>query len=74
RLCQEESMVARVVQKKVELVEQKGSLLRDTLLFFAGAEGFHTLTHAWLGVSGFLPMSVSLFPSVEITQGEMPRL
>ena len=45
----------------------KGHLLRDTVIFFAGASAFHILTHVWLGTSDLLPMSVPLLPSLTIT-------
>ncbi len=38
------------------------------MVFFAGAEAFHTLTHVWLGLSGMLPAEIS-FPPMTITQG-----
>jgi hypothetical protein len=67
-------MVAQVVQEEVKIVEERvrglrttSSLARDVLLFFAGAEAFHTLSHVWLGLSGMLPMEIQ-FPSITITQ------
>jgi hypothetical protein len=69
-------MVAQVVREEVQVFEErvqrmrtKGSLVRDTLVFFAGAEACHTLAHVWLGLSGMLPMEVPLFPSITVTQG-----
>lgn len=67
-------MVAQVVHEEVQIVEERvrgirgtGSLARDALVFFAGAEAFHTLSHVWLGLSGMLPMELQ-FPSITITQ------
>ena len=67
-------MVAQVVHEEVQIVEERvrglrgtRSLARDALVFFAGAEAFHTLSHVWLGVSGMLPMEIQ-FPSITITQ------
>ena len=68
-------MVAQIVHEEVQIVQRqvrglsaKRSLARDALVFFAGAEGFHTLSHVWLGLSGMLPMEI-LFPPMTITQG-----
>ena len=67
-------MVAQVVHEEVQIVEERvrglrgtRSLARDALVFFAGAEAFHTLSHVWLGLSGMLPMEIQ-FPSITITQ------
>jgi hypothetical protein len=38
------------------------------VVFLAGAEAFHTLSHVWLGLSGMLPMEIS-FPPMTITPG-----
>ena len=46
----------------------KEHLLRDTVVFLAGAIAFHTVSHIWLGMSDLLPMSVPLMPSFTITQ------
>jgi hypothetical protein len=68
-------MVAQVVREKMQTIEQqvqrsgaKTTLLHDSLVFFAGAEACHTLSHVWLGLSGMLPMEIQ-FPSITITQG-----
>jgi hypothetical protein len=68
-------MVAQVVREEVQIVEKQvrglrgtRSLARDALVFFAGAEAFHTLSHAWLGLSGMLPMEIQ-FPPITVTQG-----
>ena len=58
-----------VLAEKVERYLPKGLVLRDVLVFLAGAEAFHTLTHAWLGLSGALPVAMPFFPAVELTQG-----
>ena len=68
-------MVAQVVHEEVQIVEERvrglrgtRSLLRDALVFLAGAAAFHALSHVWLGLSGMLPMAIS-FPSMTITSG-----
>jgi hypothetical protein len=68
-------MVTQFVHEEVQVVEERvrglsttRSLARDALVFFAGAEGFHTLSHVWLGLSGMLPMEI-LFPPMTITPG-----
>jgi hypothetical protein len=68
-------MVAQVVHEEIQIVEQRVRgrsaariLARDALVFFAGAEAFHTLTHVWLGLNGMLPMEIS-FPPMTITSG-----
>lgn len=68
-------MVAQVIKEEVQIIEErvgeipaKGRLAKDVLVFFAGAEAFHTLSHIWLGLSGMLPMEIR-FPSITITQG-----
>lgn len=67
-------MVTQLVREEVQIVEQRvrgpsvtRSLVRDALVFFAGAEAFHTLSHIWLSMSGMLPMEIS-FPPMTITQ------
>ncbi len=35
-------------------------LLRDILIFLAGGEFFHALTHIWLAYSGLLPLHTSM--------------
>jgi hypothetical protein len=66
-------MVTQVVREEVQVVEQRvrrvsgtRSLAGDALVFFAGAEAFHTLSHVWLGLSGMLPVEIS-FPPMTIT-------
>jgi hypothetical protein len=68
-------MVTQVVHEEVQIVAERDrglgasrSLARDVLVFAAGAEAFHTLSHVWLGLSGMLPMEIQ-FPSMTITQG-----
>ncbi len=68
-------MVTQLVHEEVQIVEQqlqgvsaKRSLARDALVFFAGAEAFHTLSHVWLGLSGMLPMEIA-FPTMTVTPG-----
>jgi hypothetical protein len=67
-------MVAQAVHEEAQIVEKRvrgrgtRSLARDALVFFAGAEAFHTLSHVWLGLSGMLPMEIQ-FPSITITRG-----
>ena len=68
-------MAAQVVHEKIQNVEERvrgqcgaNSLVRDGCVFFAGAAAFHALSHAWLGLSGMLPMEIQ-FPSITITQG-----
>lgn len=68
-------MVAQVMHEEIQIVEQRVRglspariLARDALVFFAGAEAFHTLTHVWLGMNGMLPMEIS-FPPMTITPG-----
>jgi hypothetical protein len=68
-------MVAQVVHEEMQIVEERvrglrgtRSLLRDALVFLAGAAAFHALSHVWLGLSGMLPMEIS-FPSMTITPG-----
>lgn len=46
-----------------------GNWKRDGLIFLAGAEAFHTLTHVWIGMSGMLPMTVAGLPSFTLTPG-----
>ena len=58
----------KVMKEKVQGITLKRHLLRDAVIFFAGASAFHTLTHVWLGTSDMLPMSVPLLPSFTITQ------
>jgi hypothetical protein len=67
-------MVAQIVHEEIQIVEQRlrgrsaaRILARDAMVFSAGAEAFHTLSHAWLGLSGMLPMEIS-FPPMTITQ------
>ena len=68
-------MVAQVVHEEMQFVEERvrglrdtKSLLRDVLVFLAGAAAFHAFSHVWLGLSGMLPMEIS-FPSMTITPG-----
>ena len=61
-------MVTQLMHGRFHGLELKGTLVRDVVVFFAGAEAFHTLSHIGLGMSGLLPMSVSWFP-VEVTPG-----
>jgi hypothetical protein len=69
------AMVAQVVQEEVQIVDERvrklpnaRSLPRDALVFLAGAEAFHALSYAWLGLSGLLPMKIS-FPPMTVTPG-----
>lgn len=42
---------------------------RDWIVFFAGAEAFHTISHAVLGISGKLPItifSITLTPNLNL--------
>ena len=43
---------------------------KNVLIFLAGAEAFHTLSHIWLTPSGLLPMTIrsSWFPPFTITR------
>ncbi len=59
---------AQVMAGKIERVLPKGVVLRDVLVFLGGAETFHTLSHAWLAMSGMLPMDVAGPVSFTITQ------
>ncbi len=34
---------------------------RDIVIFFAGAEAFHTLVHIWFSMAGTLPIKVFNF-------------
>jgi hypothetical protein len=68
-------MVTQVVREEVQVLEQRvqgasatRSFARDAVIFLAGAEAFHTLSHVWLGLSGMLPMEIS-FPPITITPG-----
>jgi hypothetical protein len=68
-------MVTQVIKEELQVVEErvrgipaKRSLARDALVFLAGAEACHTLSHVWLALSGMLPMEIQ-FPSMTITQG-----
>lgn len=72
-------MVANVVKAESQIVEEsargvpaKSSLardtFRDTFVFLAGAEAFHTFSHIWLGLSGMLPMEIRS-PSITVTHG-----
>lgn len=68
-------MVTQVVHEEIQIVEQrvqgqsaKRQLARDAMVFFAGAEAFHTLSHVWLGLSGMLPLEIA-FPPMTITPG-----
>jgi hypothetical protein len=57
-----------VVEQRVQGASTTRSFARDALVFLAGAEAFHTLSHVWLGLSGMLPMEIS-FPPMTITPG-----
>jgi hypothetical protein len=68
-------MVTQVVHEEIQIVEQRvrgqsvtRQLARDAMVFFAGAEAFHTLSHVWLGLSGTLPLEIP-FPPMTITPG-----
>jgi hypothetical protein len=60
------NMLTQLMHGRFHGLELKGTLVRDTVVFFAGFEAFHTLSHLGLGMSGLLPMSVAWFP-VEVT-------
>jgi hypothetical protein len=68
-------MVSQTMNERWQTVQQRVSGLRvaegfgrDTLVFLAGAEAFHTLTHVWWGLSGMLPMEIP-FPPITMTAG-----
>ena len=67
-------MVTEVLHEDVETrgksccgVRVTGSWLRDSLVFLAGAQAFHTLSHVYLGFSGMLPVEMH-YPSITVTQ------
>ncbi len=58
----------RAFQQNMERI-RSGHLLRDGVLFFAGVETVHTLSHIWWAISGPLPMADPRFPSLMMTPG-----
>ncbi len=44
-----------------------GHLLRDSVVFLAGVEMVHTLSHVWWAISGSLPMQDPRLPSLTMT-------
>jgi hypothetical protein len=60
-------MATQVFQDKFQEVRHNVRFWRDTLIFVGGAEAFHTLSHVWVALGGMLPMTVPVFPSVEVT-------
>jgi hypothetical protein len=66
-------MVSRIATEDAQVAEpscataSSRSCARNVLVFLAGAEAFHTLSHMWLAVSGLLPMEIH-HPTMTITQ------
>ena len=58
----------RTIDEKLPRVKGKRTLLRDSLVFLAGAQAFHTVSHIWLGLSGMLPMEIQN-PPITVTAG-----
>ena len=40
--------------------------MRETAIFLAGAQAYHTISHLWLGLSGLLPLELKV-PKMVLT-------
>lgn len=59
-------MSTQLFEESMEVFEERFELprpvnrTRDAVVFLAGAEACHTLMHAWIAVSGLLPITLPL--------------
>jgi hypothetical protein len=68
-------MATQLLRHKMQFFQHRwdearhGHLLRDAVVFAAGAEALHTLGHIWWGVSAVLPMTDPWLPTLTMTPG-----